>query len=113
MTQYAKNHLQFPMQQHFKTQFPALLCRHLRETFATDTFFLSELAHDGTKMVQIFVGKTSLLTEIIGMQQNLQFPETLKAFIVKWGTPNALLSDNAQVEISAAVQAIFLAYNIL
>ena len=40
------------------------------------------------------------------MQQKLQFPEALKAFIVKWGAHDALLSDNTQVEISAAVQAI-------
>ncbi len=111
-TQYAKNHLRLPMRQHFKTRFPALLCRRLRETFATDTFFSSESAHDGTWMAQIFVGKTSLLTEIVGMQQESLFPEALKAFIVKWGAPDALLSDNAQVEISAAVQAILRAYNI-
>ena len=53
------------------------------------------------------MGKTSLLTKIIGMQQELQFSEVLKAFIVKWGSPDALLSDDAQVEILAVVQAIF------
>ena len=67
MTQYAKNHLHLPIWQHFKTRFPALLCCHLCEIFATDTFFSLELAHDGMKMVQIFVGKASLLTKIIGM----------------------------------------------
>ena len=38
-TQYAKNHLRLPMRQHFKMRFPTLLCRHLRETFVTYTFF--------------------------------------------------------------------------
>ncbi len=83
MTQHAKNHLRLPMRQHFKTRFPALLCCHLRKTFATDTFFSSESAHDGTRMAQVFVGKTSLLTEIISMQQEWQFSEALKAFILK------------------------------
>ena len=54
----------------------------------------------------------SLFTEIINMQQKLQLPEALKAFIVKWGLPDVLLSDNTQVEILAAVQAILQAYNI-
>ena len=63
-------------------------------------------------MAQIFVGKTSLLTEIIGIQQESKFPEALKAFIVKWGMPDALLSHNTQVEILEAVQAILWAYNI-
>ena len=42
----------------------------------------------------------SMLTKIIRMQQELQFTEALEAFIVKWGAPNVLLSDNTQVEIS-------------
>ena len=46
------------------------------------------------------------------MQQESQFTEALKAFIVKWGVPDVLLSDNTQVEILEAVQTILWAYSI-
>ena len=63
----------------------AIPCHCLGGTFATDKLFSSESAHDSMQMVQIFVGKMSLLAEIISMQQELQFTEALKAFLVKWG----------------------------
>ena len=63
-------------------------------------------------MVQIFVGKMSLLTKIMSMQQELQFLEALKAFIVKWGALDVLLNDYSQMEILVAVQAIIWENNI-
>ena len=46
-TQYAKNVLRLPMRQHFKSRFPSLNVRRLREPYATDTFFSSERSIDG------------------------------------------------------------------
>ena len=43
-TQLAQNYERLPMRMHFKSRFPALNVRRLREIFATDTFFSSEKA---------------------------------------------------------------------
>ena len=46
-TLYAENVVRLPMRMHFKFRYPALNVNRLRETFATDTFFLSEKALGG------------------------------------------------------------------
>ena len=86
-TQYVTNSLRLPMRQHFKARNRALFVKRLRETFATDTFFLSEPAIDGETCAQIYVGKKSYLTEIFGMTSESQMYETLQDFIRKWEHP--------------------------
>ncbi|HEY9706867.1 MAG TPA: hypothetical protein V6D48_01550 [Oculatellaceae cyanobacterium] len=80
-TQLAQNLVRLPMRMHYKPRFPALNVRRLRETFATDTFFSSEKALGGFICAQLFVGKSSTFTEIYGMKDKSQMPETLQDFI--------------------------------
>ena len=80
-TQLAQNHVRLPMRMHFKSRFPALNVRRLREVFATDTFFSSEKALGGYTCAQLYVGKSSTFTEIYGMKHEHQMPETLQDFI--------------------------------
>ena len=67
-TQYARNKLQLPLCDHFKSCFPALNVHCLNETFATDTFFVSCKALGGYTCIKIYMGKTSILTEVFGMK---------------------------------------------
>jgi hypothetical protein len=55
-TQLAKNVLRLPLRQHFKSRFPSLNVRRLREPYATDTFFSSERSVDGSTCAQLYVG---------------------------------------------------------
>lgn len=73
------------MRMHFKSRFPALNVRRLRETFATDTFFSSDKALGGYTCAQLYVGKTSTFTKIYGMKTPGQMSETLQDFIRQWG----------------------------
>ncbi len=111
-TQYARGHVELPMRDHYRSRYPALNCKRLNEIFATDTFFSSEKALGGFTCAQIFVGKSSYLTEVFGMQKESSMSDTLNDFIRKWGAPYALLSDNAKSELSNAVKEILRKYNI-
>jgi hypothetical protein len=111
-TQMANNTLRLPLRQHYKSRFPALNCRRLREVFATDTFFSSEKALGGATCAQIYVGKTSHLTVVFAMKTESQMADTLQDFIRQWGAPNGLLSDNSKTQTGAAVTDILRLYNI-
>ena len=111
-TQLARHQVNVPMKEHYKARFPALNVRRLNEVFATDTFFSSEKAIGGFSCAQIYVGKTSYLTEVLGMHRESSMHDTLTDFIRKWGAPSALLSDNARTEIGNAVKSILRKYNI-
>ena len=111
-TQYAKNHLHLPLRDHFKARFPALNCKRLNEIYSTDTFFASSKALGGYTCAQLYVGKTSMLTEAFGMKSENEMKDTLQDFIRKWGAPHSLLSNNAKSEIGNAVREILRAYNI-
>ena len=84
-TQYAKNYLCLPMRDHYKAQFPALNCKHLNKIYATDTFFALSKALCGYMCAQLYVGKTSMLTEAFGMKSENEMKDTLQDFIRKWG----------------------------
>ena len=84
-TQFGKNVLRLPMRRHFKSRFPALRVRRINEVVATDTFFANEKAHDGSTMAQLYVGKTSYLTDIFGMRSESEMPGSLQNFIHMWG----------------------------
>ena len=112
-TQYASSTMRIPMRQRFKARNRSLFVRRLRETVATDTFFSSETGLYGEQCAQLYVGKTSKLTEVFGMTTKSQMPETLQDFIRKWGAPDALLSDNAQEQTSRTVKRILREYGIM
>ena len=105
-TQYAKNVMRLPMRRHFKSRFPALRVRRLDEVYATDTYYSSVKAHDGSTCVQIYCGRKSMFTDIFGMKTESQMPGTLMDFIRKWGAMNGLFSYNAKAQTSLAVQDI-------
>ncbi|HEY9708217.1 MAG TPA: hypothetical protein V6D48_08435 [Oculatellaceae cyanobacterium] len=111
-TQYAENVVRLPMRMHFKSRYPALNVKRLRETFATDTFFSSEKALGGITCAQLYVGKESTFTEIYGMKTKNQMPETLQDFIRQWGAPSGLMSDSAKVETSKQIKEILRMYAI-
>ena len=97
---------------HYKARFPALNCKRLNEIFAMDTFFTSSKALGGYMCAQLYLGKTSMLTEGFGMKTENKMKDTLQDLIRKWGAPHSLLSDNAKAEVSQAVKDILRAYNI-
>ena len=91
----------------------------MNETVATDTFFSDVPAHDdgiaghgGATMLQLYTGVKSRLTAGYPMQKESQMPGTLQDFIRTYGAPSDLFSDNAKVQISAAVKNILCFYNI-
>ena len=84
-TQYANNVVRLPMRAHFMPRFPALNVRRLQEVFATDTFFSSVPAHDGTIMCQLFVGRKSFFTDVDPMRDKAPFPRALLDFVRKHG----------------------------
>ena len=100
-TQYARNKLCLPLCDHYKSW-------HLM----LDTFFASCKALGGYTCAQIYVGKTSILTEVFGIKSESQMGETLQDFIRKWGAPHFLLSDNTKSELSNTVLDILCKYNI-
>ena len=80
---------------------------HRQEPIATDTVYSDTPAiDDGSKVAQIFVGTTSLVTDVYGMKTPKQFVNTLQDVIRTRGVPTKLISDSAQVEISNKVQDI-------
>lgn len=54
-TQYAKNYLRLPIQDHYKAQYPALNCKHLNEIYATNTFFVFSKALRGYICAQLYI----------------------------------------------------------
>jgi hypothetical protein len=87
------------------------------EIVATDTFFSVVPAHDegisgygGATMVQLYCGTSSLLTVIFPMKSESEMPGTLLDFIRKGGAPNAIFSDNAEVQIGKTAQSTLRMY---
>ena len=71
---------------------------------ATDTVYSDTPAIDGgEKIAQIFVGTRSLITDVYGIKSEKQFINTLLDNIRERGAPTKLISDRAQVKISAKV----------
>ena len=87
---------------------------------AYDTLFSDTPAHDdglighgGCEMVELFVGTSSHLTDVVPMSAKSDFPEALREFIRKWGAPNKVMSDNAWEQTSKKVLEILRNYNII
>jgi hypothetical protein len=96
-----------------KSPFPALNVKCRDEPVATDTVFSDTPAIDGGETcAQIFVGAKTLATDVCGMKSEKQFVNTLEDNIRECGAMSRLLSDRAQVEISARVFGILRALHI-
>ena len=92
---------------HFKSPFPACNVHRRAEPLATDTVYSDTPAlGSGFKSAQLFVGTTSLVTDVYGMSTTKQFVNTLQDIIRAGGAPTKLISDTASVEISAKVKDI-------
>jgi hypothetical protein len=118
-TQWYRASTRLPFRHHFKSRFPAANVRRLNEMVATDTFFSDTpaaddglLDHGGVTMVQVYVGRDSLLTRTFPMQQESDMHKTLQDFIRYEGAPTALKSDNALTQIGTKTREILRLYNI-
>jgi hypothetical protein len=77
------------------------------EPVVIDTAYSDTPAIDGGETAaQIFVGTKSLVTDVEGMKSDKQFVNILEDNIRHRGAPTKLISDRAQVEISAKVKDI-------
>ena len=87
------------MRKHFKSRFPAFNILHRNEAVATDTIFSVTPAIDsGVTMVQIFVGKDSLVSDVYPMHSSKQFVNTLEDNIRFRGAMSKLISDYAKLK---------------
>jgi hypothetical protein len=112
-TQYARMPHGTILKKHYKSPFPALNVQRRDEPVATDTVFSDTPAIDGGETcAQIFVGTETLVTDVYGMKTEKQFVNTLEDNIRERGAMSRLLSDRAQVEISARVVGILRALHI-
>ena len=112
-TQYARMPNGTILKKHYRSPFPALNVKRRDEPVATDTVFSDTPAIDGgQKCAQIFVGTETLVTDVYGMKTDKQFINTLEDNIRERGAMSRLLSDRAQVEISARVLGVLRALQI-
>ena len=89
------------LKKQYKSPYPACNVHRCNEPIATDTVFSSTPAIDGgARMAQLFVGTSSLVSDIYGIKTESQFVQTLQDVIRDRGAPTKLISDRAQVEIS-------------
>jgi hypothetical protein len=112
-TQFARMPTGTILKKHYKSPYPALNVHRRDEPVATDTVFSDTPAIDGGETcAQIFVGTETLVTDVYGMKSEKQFVNTLEDNIRERGAMSRLLSDRAQVEISARVVDILRALHI-
>ena len=89
------------LKKQFKSPYSACNVHRRNEPIATDTVFSSTPAIDGgTHMAQLFVGTSSLVSDICGIKTERQSVQTLQDVIRDHGAPTKLISDRAQVEVS-------------
>jgi hypothetical protein len=115
--EHATQHARMPhgavLKNHHKSPFPALNVKRRDEPVATDTVFSDTPAIDGGETcAQIFVGAETPVTDVYGMKNEKQFVNTLEDDIRERGAMSRLLSDRAQVEISARVVGVLRALHI-
>ena len=94
--------------QTLKSPNPALNIPRRHEGVATDSMFADVPAVDtpGYTAAQIFVGRTSLLSDAYGMGSVNEFVNTLLDSIRERGAMDKLISDHANYEMSARVKDI-------
>jgi len=96
--------------QTLKSPNPALNIRRRKEAAATDSPFADVPAVDapGCASAQMFIGRSSLLTDCCGFCSVSEFPNTLLDNIRERGAMDTLMSDHANCEMSARVKDILL-----
>ena len=106
-TQFYRKPMSTRLQKHYKSPFPACNVQRRNEPIATDTVYSDTPAIDsGCKCAQIFVGTKTMVADVYGMKTEKQFVNTLQDIIRHRGAPTKLLSDHANLEISAKVKDI-------
>ena len=111
-TQYARTNIGgIQLKKTFKTPFPACNIHRRNEAVATDTIYSDTPAiDDGSKIAQLYVGRSTLVTDVYGIKTEKQFVNTLEDNIRKRGAMDKLISDRAQVEVSGRVLDILRSY---
>jgi hypothetical protein len=111
MTQYAHLPYNTVLQKHFKSPNPALNVQCHNEDITAGTIESNVPAIDGgQKYAQIFIGITSLLTDIYSLKSISMFSSILSDHIIDHSTPTCLLSNIAKVEMSKHVKYILRTY---
>ena len=81
-TQFYRTRASTHLKKHIRSPYPACNVHRRQEAIATDTVYSDTPAiDDGSKVTQIFVGTTSLVTDIYGMKTAKQFVNTLQDVI--------------------------------
>ena len=85
----------------YKSAYPALNIPRRDEDVSSDTYYGPVPAIDnGSTMAQVFVGNSTLVTDVYGMKTEKQFVNTLEDNIRERGAMRRLLTDSAKVETS-------------
>jgi hypothetical protein len=89
----------YPLRQHMKPRFSMYGVNRINDTVYTDTIFSSVPAINGgeTKAQVFVIGKKNFVIAIPMKYEN-EAPEAFKEFIMNYGAPNRIHSDNAKVE---------------
>ena len=100
------------MCKHFKSRFPAFNIPRRSEEVTTDTILSDTPAVDsGVTMAKVFVGKTTLVSDVYLLKSSKQFVNSLEDNLWFRGVMSKLISYYAQVEISNIVQNILRMYH--
>ena len=81
-TQYGKLVVHWPMRKHYKSRNPVLNIARRSEDVASDTIVANTPAFpSGQKAAQLFVGRSSLVTDVYGIHSTSAFINTLEDHI--------------------------------
>ena len=106
-TQYGRLPTGTHLKNSYKSANPALNVHRRNEDVACDFVYADVPAiDDGATSAVLFVGTTTLVTDVYSVKSDKQFVNTLEDNIRERGAPNKLVSDRAQVEISNKVLGI-------
>jgi hypothetical protein len=105
--QYARLPAATMLKKAFKSPNPALNIYRCNEDVACDIVYSDVPAiFDGSTAAAIFIGTSTKVTDIHGIQKDNQFANTLEDNSIQRGAPNRLLSDQGQSIISHKVEDI-------
>ena len=113
-TRLANNHFKLPLRRHFKSRFPHLNRNRLHERYSTETMF-SSIPSLGNKYTcaQIFYGRQSHFSKVIGTIKETSGCMALESFIVEVGVPFHIMNDDAKMETITAWKAIVRKHDIV
>ncbi|KAL7570772.1 hypothetical protein ACA910_014402 [Epithemia clementina (nom. ined.)] len=95
------------LKKHFKARNPVLNIPRRYELFATDTIFLDTPAiNHGGKLVQVFVGRNTTVSDAYGIKSTKQFVNTLQDNICQCGAMESLISNGGAALILQKVKDI-------